>query len=493
MLSMALALVLVVLATTVCAQDMTILMTDPQLLWGFEGQPLVDFIAAISTDQYGTYGDSCGGWVAVYNATASVRLQFSGSSITTNLIYDQNGGSMNLVIDGVAQQTASNVREGEQAPDQCTMGPVEINGLAPGVHTLDVVKASDAGIVYIHSFAYSTLSVTDTPIYTTETTTSTPSLESASTSSLTIQSFTTQSLLSNVQSSSATTPLAASTPSSLTPPSFDTASSLQSSKIPLIAALIVGFAIFVALLTMVILLRRRKKDRLAGLRINGRDGPGILDDAQPQYGMLMPSYRYRVDSIATRSRSDSTLTDKKTMLPVIGYTGGSYPLSPSLPSSGFRLPPPVDLDRWTGPQDSEASTSLNLSDDDEPSTQQQRLPSIPPKLPLPTFTPLAQGFASPVPSNSGATTRPLKTSGSTYKSKPSQRELVKELIENRLSDAEIASALRVLKKQDEAKSSRGDSIMAELDFMIAESSQAAANSNSNPPPRYTYSGNSTRT
>ncbi|KAG8980657.1 hypothetical protein FRB94_009953 [Tulasnella sp. JGI-2019a] len=488
MLSMALALVLVILVTTVCAQDMTILMTDPQL-WGFQRQPLVGSAEAISTGQYGTYGDSCGGWVAMYNATESIRLQFLGSSITTNLIYDQNGGSVNLVIDGMAQQTASNVREGEQAPDQCTMGTVEINGLESGVHTLDVVKASDAGIVYIHSFAYSTLSVTDTSTYTTETLnpatiTSTPSLESASTSSLTIPSFTTQSLLSDVQTSSATAP--SSTPSALIPPSFDTTSSLQSSKVPLIAALIVGLAVFVALLTMVILLRRRKQDRLAGLKVNGRDGPGILDDERPQYGMPIPSYRYRVDSIATHSRSNSTIADEKATLPVIGYTGGSYPLSPPLPPSGFRPPPPVDLDQWNGSQVSEASTSLS----EEPSTPYQRLPSIPPKLPLPTFTPLAQEFDSSTPSNSGATTRPLKPSSSTYKSKPSQRELIKGLIENGLSDAEIASALRVLKKQDEAKSSRGDSIMVELDLMIADSSKAAASSNANPPPRYTYSGSS---
>ncbi|KAG8887830.1 hypothetical protein FRB98_008902 [Tulasnella sp. 332] len=156
---MALALFVVILTSAifpglVSAQNSstttTVLMNDPQVDYGFAGQYLSfdEFTTtANNVVQYGEYASDCGGLIGMYNATAFLRLSFTGTSITTNLIYDHDGGFVQMIIDGAVLSQVSNVLANASGPDQCEMAPIAIDGLAPGPHTLQLLKDEQAGVV----------------------------------------------------------------------------------------------------------------------------------------------------------------------------------------------------------------------------------------------------------------------------------------------------------------------------------------------------------
>ncbi|KAG8881822.1 hypothetical protein FRB97_009087 [Tulasnella sp. 331] len=162
---MALALFVVILTSAifpglVSAQNSsttttTVLMNDPQVDYGFAGQYLSfdEFTTtANNVVQYGEYASDCGGLIGMYNATAFLRLSFTGTSITTNLIYDHDGGFVQMIIDGAVLSQVSNVLANASGPDQCEMAPIAIDGLAPGPHTLQLLKDEQVGVVYVDSF-----------------------------------------------------------------------------------------------------------------------------------------------------------------------------------------------------------------------------------------------------------------------------------------------------------------------------------------------------
>ncbi|KAG8887829.1 hypothetical protein FRB98_008901 [Tulasnella sp. 332] len=290
---MAPALFFVILAMAALlarAQFTTVLMNDPQISYGFNGQLISGGFHAFTTTQdgevqYGSYGDTCGGYLAMFNATTSISLAFQGTSVITNLISDQDGGMVQIFIDGAVYAEPSNLQADANAVDQCLITPYMIGGLQPGSHSIELFKPS-TGIVFVHSFWFGSPFSSSTSLQATVTDTVLNTGQATVAATATVQPSTLKpSALASIPTSDSEslTQLTPPTPTSIVPPLPSTPTSTSTSapsslippasfnastvgvNVPVIAALTAGLIIVIVLGLMSVMLQRRMRDRLAHL------------------------------------------------------------------------------------------------------------------------------------------------------------------------------------------------------------------------------------
>ncbi|KAG8852234.1 hypothetical protein FRB96_008880 [Tulasnella sp. 330] len=552
---MALALFVVILTSAifpglVSAQNSstttTVLMNDPQVDYGFAGQYLSfdEFTTtANNVVQYGEYASDCGGLIGMYNATAFLRLSFTGTSITTNLIYDHDGGFVQMIIDGAVVSQVSNVLANASGPDQCEMAPIAIDGLAPGPHTLQLLKDEQAGVVYVHSFVYGSPAGTTTALGPATTTilvtTTTAAVEPSndSQSSYNIQSVSPSSSFSSSSSSSAAAAAPFLSSSSNAPSSSTAGPTTKGPSVAVVASIITGILAIPGLIVVLYVVRLRKQVRALGRTNIRKDGPGILDDGinhqdqkssyDYEYGMttatlydLNPFAASKSKHAHSYSSSSSTLAGASIVH--YGYDTEDRPSSLSvnqpLPPSAtrinsFRLPPP-------GPSVTATARSIPMHaySDSKVSLSPSNTNYIPLQPPQPSYSPTSHHSSHSTSSlsstGSGASTgsvgpvhRPSSRSTSSdsqtkesLKTKLAQQELVRGLLERGLSAAEIAAALRVIRVEGNndhrhasvLQPSAGGSGLPSNGENQSGGGDRGMRKGSVPPPQYTHAGRSWR-